>query len=648
MIKIKLPDGKVKEYDENSVTGKDIALSIGENLARASVGIVVNGEVRDLSFAIQEDASIQILTFNDEEGKRIFWHSTAHVLAEAVTKLYPDAKITIGPAIENGFYYDFDMPPISETDLVKIEDMMKNIVKENQAFKKSSVSNKENAYKEINKAQPNNKYKEELINEFTKDEKITFYEHGSFKDLCKGPHLTSTGKIKAIKLTKVAAAYWRGDNANKQLQRIYGISFPDKKQLRNYLQLLEEAKKRDHRKIGKSMDIFEVSEDIGSGLILWLPNGNIIKEELENWSKETEKKWGYKRVTTPLISKEGLFYTSEHLPHYKDSMFSPMKIDGENYYIKPMNCPFHHKIFSARPRSYRDLPLRIAEYGTCHRYEQSGAITGLLRVRGMEMNDAHIYCTKEQAVQEFVDVIKLHEYYYNILGIKDYWMELALRNPENDKYHGEEKMWVEAEQLMKESMKKSNVKYEIERDGAAFYGPKMDFQIKSVIGKTFTASTNQIDLFTPDKFGLKYQGNDNKEHTPVVIHRAPLGTHERFIGFLLEHFAGKLPLWLSPEQIRIFPVSDNFNSYSREILELMQKNGLRSWIDDRKETMNKKIREAQLRNVPIMITVGEKEKNNKTLAIRTLNGKIVFDVKMTKFLEIVKENIEKKELTISF
>ncbi|MCM2326084.1 MAG: threonine--tRNA ligase [Candidatus Woesearchaeota archaeon] len=641
-IKIQLPDGSIREYKKGS-SGLDIAKSIGERLAQAALAVMVDEELYELNKPIEKDAKIRILTYKDLEGKKVAWHSAEHVLTQAILKLYPGkVKMAMGPSTDEGFYFDFESErAFTPDDFEIIEKEMDLIVK-----KDLPITRKEISIEEAKKLFSGNQYKEEWLGEIkAKGEKATVYFTGDeFVDLCRGPHVTSTGKIGHIKLLSVAGAYWRGDSKNKMLTRLYGVAFGDKKELAAHLNFLEEVKKRDHKILGKQLDIFEVREEIGPGLVIWLPKGNLIKEELERWGKETEKKWGYQRVTTPLLTKENLFLTSEHLPHYTESMFSPMIVEGEKYYIKPMNCPFHHMVFKSRTRSYRDMPLRVAEYGWCHRYEPSGTLFGLMRVRGMQMNDAHIYCRKDQAVKEFIDVIRLHEYYYKKLGITEYWMELALRDPTSNKYHGDDAMWAEAESLMREAMDKSGVKYKVEIGGAAFYGPKIDFQVKSAIGKVFTASTNQIDLFMPGKFELKYTGEDGKDHIPVVIHRAPLGTHERFIGFLIEHFAGKFPLWLAPVQVKIMTVSQKFDEHGEKLRQMFDEADIRVELDNRTESIPRKVRDAQLEKVPIMLTVGEKEVENDTVALRTLDGIVKFGLSPQELLEKMLMNIKGREL----
>lgn len=544
-------------------------------------------------------------------------HSFAHLLAAAVLKFYPDAKPTIGPAIDDGFYYDFDfVTPVGDEDLKRIEKEMRNTLKTWKDFQGREVSPAE-----ARQLFTTNPYKLELIDDIVeKGEPLTLYRSGDFEDLCRGGHTENISLMRqdAFKLTRIAGAYWRGDEKQKMLTRIYGYAFENKEALQTHILRVEEAKKRDHRILGEKLDLFCFDESIGKGLPLWLPKGNILKEELEKWAKETETKWGYQRVTTPLITKEHLFYTSGHLPLYKDSMYAPLVIEEENYYLKPMNCPFHHKIFSARPRSYRELPLRIAEYGWCHRYEDSGSLFGLMRVRGMQMNDAHIYVSREQAVEEFIQVIKLHEYYYQKLGITEYMMELALRDPKNlDKYHGDEADWQDAEAMTKEAMEKSGVPYTIVHEGAAFYGPKMDFQITSSIGRTFTASTNQLDLFMGKKFDLEYTDVDGKKKTPIVIHRAPLGTHERFIGFLIEHTAGNFPLWIAPEQVRILPIGEGHQTYAKTIETTLREASIRVSVDDSNESLGKRIRNAKLQKIPYLIVVGDKEIETKTFSLES-------------------------------
>lgn len=570
-------------------------------------------------------------------------HSLAHLLGASILELYPGSKITLGPAIDNGFYYDVDIKgQVSDTDLVKIESKMKEMIKTWNSFEKK-VLTKEEAF-EIFKG---NTYKEELINGIIeKGEEITVYKSGEFLDLCRGGHVENMKEIKegSFKLDRIAGAYWRGDEKNKMLTRIYGLAFNNKEELDAYLLQQEEAKKRDHRELGKKLELFTFDEEIGKGLPIWLPKGNIIKEELENWAKETEKKWGYQRVTTPIITKESLFYTSGHLPLYKESMYAPICIEGDNYYLKPMNCPFHHKVFSSLPKSYKDLPLRLAEYGWCHRYEDSGSLFGLMRVRGMQMNDAHIYTTPEQAIEEFIDVIKLHEYYYKVLGIEKYDMELSLRDPKKlDKYHGEEEDWKLAEDMTTKAMEASGVPYKIINEGAAFYGPKMDFQIYSSIGRSFTASTNQLDLYMGKRFNLEYTDKDGVKKTPYIIHRAPLGTHERFIGFLIEHFAGAFPVWLSPVQVIILPISEHQKEYADSVFEILKNADIRVELDDSNESLGKRIRNAKMSKVPYVVVIGDKEKESKVL---TVEGRIekLENITTEMFTEKLQKEIKERTL----
>ena len=573
-------------------------------------------------------------------------HSLAHLLGAAVRDLYPSAKLTLGPSIEDGFYYDvkFDTP-ISVNDLPAIEAKMKELLSWWTEVSAKTVTKEEAlAYYQ------DNEFKKELIEEITaRGERITLYTMGSpggrFTDLCRGGHIDNLSIIdpESFKLDRIAGAYWRGSEKNPMLTRIYGVAFETKEQLESYLHNREEAEKRDHRVLGEKLDLFHFDESIGKGLPIWLPKGNIIKEELEKWAKETEEKWGYQRVTTPLITKENLFYTSGHLPLYKDSMYAPLVIEGENYYIKPMNCPFHHKTYAARPKSYKDLPVRLAEYGWCHRYEDSGSLFGLMRVRGMQMNDAHIYVQKEHAVEEFVKVIKLHEYYYQTLGIENYEMELALRDKDKkDKYHGDEEDWKESERMTIEAMETSGVPYKVVNEGAAFYGPKMDFQIYSSIGRAFTASTNQLDLYMGKQFNLEYTDRDGQKKVPAIIHRAPLGTHERFIGFLIEHFAGAFPVWLSPEQVAILPVGKSQEEYGEKIKSTLLEKGIRVKLLA-EDSLGKRIREAKTSKIPYQIIVGDKEKDSTTITVEGRNNLKLEQITLESFIERITHEIQTRK-----
>jgi threonyl-tRNA synthetase len=615
MIKITLPDGAVKEYQQGS-SALDIAKSISEGLARKVLAASINGEVWDATRAINNDASLKLLTWDDADAKATFWHSSAHVMAEAVEAMFPGVKFWVGPAIERGFYYDMDLgdKKITEDDLALLEKKMNELAKQNNVFARKEISKAE-AVKYF--ADKGDEYKLDLLQNLT-DGSITFYTQGGFTDLCRGPHIPSTGSIKAIKLMSIAGAYWKGDEKNKQLTRIYGVTFPAQKELDEYLIMLEEAKKRDHRKLGKELGIYTMDDDIGPGLVLWMPNGTVIIEELEKLAKETETAGGYKRVVTPHIAKENLYLTSGHLPYYADSMFPPMEMDGEKYYLKAMNCPHHHKIYDADQKSYKDLPYRLAEYGTCYRYEQSGELFGLMRVRCLHMNDAHIYCSKEQFAQEFKAVNDMYLKYFKIFGIDKYVMRLSLHDPEKlgQKYVNEPELWLETEELVRSVLIANNIPYiEVKGEGA-FYGPKIDVQIWSVIGKEFTLATNQVDFAQGRSFKLSFTNKDNQPEVPLIIHRAPLGTHERFIGFLLEHFAGKFPTWLAPLQVKILPISDKFMDYANTILQKLKNADIRVEIDDRQEKIGKKIRDTELARVPYMLVVGEKEMNEGKASIR--------------------------------
>ncbi len=637
MINIKFPDGAVRQY-EKGTTALDIAKSISEGLARKVLAANINGQVWDATRPINDDASVKLLTWNDAEGKSTFWHSSAHLMAEAVESLFPGVKFWVGPPVENGFYYDMDLGDrkMTEEDLGKLEKKMNELAKQNNIYTRKEISKKD-AVKYF--SDKGDEYKLDLLQNLN-DGEITFYSQGNFTDLCRGPHIPNTGFIKAIKLTNIAGAYWKGDEKNKMLTRVYGVTFPSQKELDEYVQMLEEARKRDHRKLGKELGIYTMDDDVGPGLIMWMPNGTVIIEELEKLAKETELEAGYKRVVTPHIAKESMYLTSGHLPYYADSMYPPMEMEGEKYYLKSMNCPHHHKIFAAEPKSYRDLPYRIAEYGTVYRYEQSGELFGLMRVRCLHMNDAHIYCTKEQFNDEFRAVNDMYLKYFKIFGIDKYVMRLSLHSPEKlgVKYVNQPELWNETEAMVRNVLIESNIPYVEVQDEAAFYGPKIDVQIFSVIGREFTLATNQVDFSQGRSFKLQYTTHDNKTDTPLIIHRAPLGTHERFIGFILEHYAGKLPVWLSPVQVKILPISDKFLEYAKTILHKLKKADIRAEIDDRNEKIGKKIRDAELMKVPYMLVIGEKEMNEGKASVRRqgkgdLGAKLVVEF----IAEIVKE-----------
>ena len=615
MVQIQFPDGAVRSY-EKGITALGIAKSISEGLAKKVLAASVNGEVWDATRPIEADASLKLLTWDDQDGKSTFWHSSAHLLAEAVEMQYPGAKFWVGPALDKGFYYDIDLggKSIKEEDVILLEKKMNDLAKQANAYIRKEMTKAEALAYFTEKG---DEYKLDLLSGL-EDGTITFYTQGGFTDLCRGPHIPNTGAIKAIKITNIAGAFWKGDEKNKMLTRVYGVTFPNQKELDEYLLLLEEAKKRDHRKLGKELGIYTMDDDVGPGLPLWMPNGTIIIEELERLAKETEEAAGYKRVVTPHIAKESMYITSGHLPYYQDSMFPPMELDGTKYYLKAMNCPHHHKIFDAEPKSYKDMPLRLAEYGTCYRYEQSGELFGLMRVRCLHMNDAHIYCTKEQFAQEFRAVNEMYLKYFNIFGIDKYVMRLSLHDPAKlgQKYINEPELWKETEEMVRQVLIETGTPFVEVQDEGAFYGPKIDVQIWSIIGREFTLATNQVDFAQGKRFNLSFTNKDNEPETPLIIHRAPLGTHERFIGFLLEHYAGKFPVWLAPLQAKILPISDKFMPYAQEVLAELRKAGVRAEIDDRNEKIGKKIRDTEMMKVPYMLVIGEKEATESQLSIR--------------------------------
>ena len=642
MVQIQFPDGAVRSY-EKGITALGIAKSISEGLAKKVLAASINGEVWDATRPINNDTALKLLTWDDADGKNTFWHSSAHLLAEAVEMQFPGAKFWVGPALEKGFYYDIDLggKTIKEEDVVLLEQKMNALAKQANAYIRKEMSKPEAVAYFTEKG---DEYKLDLLSGL-EDGTITFYTQGGFTDLCRGPHIPNTSAIKAIKITNIAGAFWKGDEKNKMLTRVYGVTFPNQKELDEYLLLLEEAKKRDHRKLGKELGIYTMDDDVGPGLPLWMPNGTIIIEELERLAKETEEAAGYKRVVTPHIAKESMYIKSGHLPYYEDSMFPPMELDGTKYYLKAMNCPHHHKIFDAEPKSYKDMPLRLAEYGTCYRYEQSGELFGLMRVRCLHMNDAHIYCTKAQFAQEFRAVNEMYLKYFNIFGIDKYVMRLSLHDPAKlgQKYINEPALWLETEQMVREVLIETGTPFVEVQDEGAFYGPKIDVQIWSIIGREFTLATNQVDFAQGKRFNLSFTNKDNEPETPLIIHRAPLGTHERFIGFLLEHYAGKFPVWLAPLQAKILPISDKFMPYAQEVLAELRKAGVRAEIDDRNEKIGKKIRDTELMKVPYMLVIGEKETSEGQLSIRRQGKGDLGMMDKTAFIsQIQQEIVERK------
>ncbi|MEX0845760.1 MAG: threonine--tRNA ligase [Balneolaceae bacterium] len=639
-ITLTLPDGTQREYSSET-TGFEVAQSISSGLARAALSITANGDILDLDRPITENAEITINTWESEEGKYTFWHSSAHLLAEAVQELYPDAKFGIGPPIENGFYYDIDFgdTQITSDDLPKIEDKFIEMARKKSKFERKDIS-KDNAlsyYKE-----KGNEYKVDLIEDL-EDGSITFYTQGDFTDLCRGPHVPDSGVVKAVKLTSLAGAYWRGDSDSKQLTRIYGISFPKQKLLEEHLTRIEEAKKRDHRKLGKELGIYMIDKMVGSGLPMWLPNGTILRRTLEAFLRDEQKKRGYKEVITPHIANIELYKTSGHYPYYQDSQYNPMKVDDEEYMLKPMNCPHHHRIYSNEMRSYRDLPLRLAEFGSVYRYEQSGELSGLSRVRGFTQDDAHIYCTHDQLKTEIKNTIELTQMVFSTFGMP-VDIRLSYRDDNEKKYGGNSEYWDRAQKEIKEVADEMELKYTVAPGEASFYGPKIDFIIRDAIGRKWQLGTVQVDYVMPERFDLTYIGSDNEKHRPVIIHRAPFGSMERFTSILIEHFAGDFPLWLSPEQVRILPISDEQNSYGEYCLEKLQEIGVRAEIDARSEQIGGKIRDAETSKTPYMLIVGAKEVENKTVSVRRHKKGDIGTFDFSDFLTDVKTEIQTKAL----
>jgi len=591
-------------------------ISSTKGIPKDTIICKVNDVLTDLSAPINSDVTLKFLDGKSKDGHSVLLHSTAHLMAQAVKRLHPKTKVTIGPYLENRFYYDFDVEtPFTEEDLLNIEKEMLKISEENLDIV-YEIKSREDAIKFFKKIGED--YKVEIINDLDKSEVLKVYAQGDFTDLCRGPHVSSTGTIQHFKLLSSSAAYWRGDENNQTLQRVYGTSFTNAKDLKKYLLMLEEQKKRDHRKIGKELDLYFHDEEIGPGLPLWTPNGAVIIDELEALAKEKEDLGGYQRVRTPHLTKGDLYEKSGHLEHYISSMYPAMDVDGTDYYMKPMNCPHHHKIYANTPKSYRDLPYRLSEYGTCYRYEKSGELFGLMRVRSMQMNDAHIYCTEDQFKEEFIGVCNLYMEYFKIFGIEKYEMRLSLHNPKGlgKKYIDNPKLWKKTEDDVRDALTDAGLKFTESVGDAAFYGPKIDVQVWSAIGKEFSLATNQVDFAVPERFDLTYKDVDGKSKTPLCIHRAPLGTHERFIGFLIEHFGGNFPLWLAPKQVTILPVSDKFNDYAYDVCQSLKSHGIRVNVDNRSEKIGSKIRDAEMQKINIMVIVGEKETQDKTLTVR--------------------------------
>ncbi len=616
MIKITFPDNSVKQFPKG-ITGLNIAKSISEGLARNVLSITVNGEVRDINRPIEEDSTIKLNTWDDKEGRATMWHSSAHLMAAAIEELYPGTKFGIGPDIDNGFYYDIDLGDRSLTseDLPAIEKKMKEL-----ASKKTPIIRKEMPKHEALKyyKEKGDEYKVELISEL-EDGNITFYESGKFVDLCRGPHLPDTGPIKAIKLLSLAGAYWRGDESRKQLTRVYGITFPKKKQLDEYLEMLEEAKKRDHRKIGRELELFAFSQNVGQGLPMWLPKGAQMREILEKFLKKIQLKAGYYPVITPHIANKNLYILSGHYEKYGSDSFKPIKTpaEGEEFFLKPMNCPHHCEIFKTKQYSYKDLPVRLAEFGTVYRYEQSGELHGLTRVRGFTQDDAHIFCRPDQVIEEFIKVIDIVLLIFKALDFKNYNVQISLRDPDNMKdYIGNTENWEKAEKAIIEATEEKGIEAKIVTGEAAFYGPKLDFMVKDALNREWQLGTIQVDYNLPERFELEYIGSDNQKHRPVMIHRAPFGSMERFVAVLIEHCAGKFPIWLAPDQVIILPISDKYQKYAEKVLNLLNNYELRTLIDSRNEKTGKKIRDAETRKIPYMLIVGEKEESNNTVSVR--------------------------------
>ncbi len=644
MIAITLPDGSVKQFDAG-ITPMGVAKNISEGFARNVISASFNNITIETSTPLNEDGSLVLYTWKDEKGKQAFWHSSAHILAQALEELFPGVKLTIGPAIENGFYYDIDLGKnsISEKDLKSVEDKMLEIArgKHEFALRESSKDDALDFYKK-----QGNEYKVELI-ENLEDGTITFCDHDTFTDLCRGGHIPNTGIVKAIKLMSIAGAYWRGDENKPQLTRIYGISFPKQKELKEYLELLEEAKKRDHRKLGKELELFTFSQKVGQGLPLWLPKGAALRERLEDFLKKAQKKAGYEMVITPHIGHKELYVTSGHYEKYGEDSFQPIKTpnEGEEFLLKPMNCPHHCEIYNSKPWSYKDLPKRFAEFGTVYRYEQSGELNGLMRVRGFTQDDAHIFCTPDQLDEEFKKVIDLVNYVFKSLGFEDFTAQVSLRDPEKpEKYIGSNENWEKAEQAILKAAKEKGLNYTVKTGEAAFYGPKLDFMVKDALGRSWQLGTIQVDYNLPERFKLEYKGSDNEMHRPIMIHRAPFGSMERFVAILLEHTGGNFPLWLMPEQVSILSLSEKYEKYAEKVLNLLEINEIRALVDNRNETIGKKIREAEMNKTPYMLILGEQEESEGTVSVRKHSEGNLGSMTIEAFSQLISNEIKKNSV----
>lgn len=636
---IKVPEGQDIEYAGEG-TLKEILVEENKDLLKQYIAARSGDDHVDFHTQLSAEAEVELIAWDSDEAAWIYRHSMSHVLAQAVLRLFPQAQLAIGPAIDDGFYYDFDVAePFTPEDLKSIEREMKRIIKQNHKFERIDVSREEAADRVADAV-----YKKEILDDLSGEERLSFYQDGEFVDLCRGPHMLGTGQVKHFKLLSVAGAYWRGDESRKMLQRIYGTAFATREALDEHLQMLEEARKRDHRNVGRELELFTFDDEVGPGLPLWLPNGAVLIDELEKLAKETEYRAGYQQVRTPHICKESMYLRSGHLPYYAESMYPPMEMEGVKYYLKPMNCPHHHKIYDAAPRSYRDLPIRLAEYGTCYRYEQSGELFGLMRVRSLQMNDAHIYCTLDQFEEEFLAVCHMYLHYFELFGLENYLMRFSTHSPEGlgKKYVDDPEKWARTEDMVRRAMEKGGINYEEVADEAAFYGPKIDVEVWSAIGRQFSIATNQVDFAVPGNIGLVYTNAEGEEETPICIHRAPLGTHERTIGFLIEHYAGAFPVWLAPVQAVVLPIAERHAEYGAQVHKQLFDVGIRTELNAANETLNKRIRQAQTRKVPYMLIAGDREVEDGQVSVRLRSGENLDPLPIADAVAMIEEKIAAK------